>query len=133
MIRFRFRFALPAVIALCALAVQPAAASQTTYTLPSQIHWLPDTGKGAGSFYAVIRGRNSFGCDNLVRLKFPAGTILQGTLAIGFDKHHAQSAERLLPAGLVMQGLGSESHYGRAIGLTIFDVYTPCLKRHGNG
>ena len=142
--RFRFRFALPAAIAICALCVQPAVASRTTYTLPNQIQWKPDTGKGTGSFYAMIRGKNSDVCDNLVRVKFPAGfvypwhtnhniysiyTILQGTLAIGFDKHHARSAERLLPAGSVMQGLRSEPHYGRAIGLTIFDVYTPCFKR----
>ena len=142
MSRFLFRFALHAAIATAAVGVQAAAASQTTYTLPNQIHWIPDTGKGAGSFYARIRGRSSHDCDNLVRVKFPAGfiypwhtnhnsyaiyTVLQGTLAIGFDKHHARSAERLLPAGSVMQGLGSEPHYGRAIGVTIFDVYTPCF------
>jgi hypothetical protein len=144
MSRFLFRFALQAAMAVSVVGVQAAAASQTTYTLPNQVHWIPDTGKGAGSFYAMIRGRNSDRCDNLVRVKFPAGfiypwhtnqnsyaiyTVLQGTLAIGFDKHYARSAERLLPAGAVMQGLGSEPHYGRAIGLTIFDVYTPCFKR----
>lgn len=119
-------------------------AVQTTYTLPSQIHWIPQRGDGAkpGAVYAVLRGHENDACGQLIRDKFPDGfvypwhvngvygvyTILQGTLVIGFDKHHATSKERALPAGTVVQGLATEPHYGRAIGETIFDVYLPCKK-----
>lgn len=123
-----------------------ASASPTTYTLPSDLHWVAEKPKGAaGTFhYAVIRGKYTDACDNIIRTKFPDGfvypwhtndniysiyTVIQGTLVIGFDKNHAASAEKTLPTGSVMQGLGSEPHYGRAVGETIFDVYTPC-KRH---
>jgi hypothetical protein len=92
----------------------------------------------------MIRGKYTDACDNIIRTKFSDGfvypwhtndnvfsiyTVLQGTLVIGFDKNHAKSAERMLPAGSVMQGLGSEPHYGRAVGETIFDIYTPCKTR----
>src|SRR5271170_817551 len=109
-----------AAIALAALA--------TTYTLPSDVHWIPNTDKGApsGALYAMLRGNYNDKCGQLIRDKFPAGyvypwhangvygiyTILQGTLVIGFDKHHAKSAEKALPAGTVMQGLTNEPHYG---------------------
>jgi len=138
-----------AVAALAIVAVVwptiARAAEPTTYTLPSNLHWRSVTPKGSSSSYlaAVIRGKYDDACDNIIRVKFPNGyvypwhtngntyaiyTILQGTLVIGFDKKHAGSAERALPAGSVMQGLGSEPHYGRAVGETIFDVYTPCRR-----
>ena len=127
-----------------------ASPAATQYTLPQDIHWIPITGAGVppGAFEAVLRGKPSRPpardkCDELFRIKFPNGfvypwhvngtydiyTVLSGTLVIGFDKHHATSAERVLPAGSVMQGLQTEPHYGRAIGETIFDVYEPCLAR----
>ncbi len=118
-----------------------AVASQTTYTLPKDLHWIPDRTNGAppGAFYAILRGKDSDKCGELVREKFPDGfvypwhvnktygiyTVLSGTLVIGFDKHHSKSAERVLPVGSVMQGLATEPHYGRAIGETLFDVYGP--------
>lgn len=121
----------------------------TTYTVPSDLHWVSRTPKGATSSfqYAMIRGKFADACDNIIRAKFPAGfvypwhtngniysiyTVIKGTLVIGFDKHHAKSAERALPAGSVMQGLGSEPHYGVAIGETIFDIYTPCRPASGS-
>jgi hypothetical protein len=61
-----------------------------------------------------------------VNNQYSISTILQGTLVIGFDKHHLASGERMMPAGSVVQGLATEPHYGRAIGETIFDVYIPC-------
>jgi hypothetical protein len=120
-------------------------AAQTIYTLPQDLHWIPTTGKGVspGAFYAMIRGKDTDSCNTLVRNKFPSGyvypwhtndnipsiyTVLSGTLVIGFDKNHSRAKERTLPAGSVMQGLGSEPHYGRAIGETVFDVYTPCRR-----
>lgn len=129
--------------ALVALLPQVATASQTTYTLPRNVHWIEDRSNGVqpGSYYAVLRGKEADKCDNIFRIKFPGGfiypwhtnknayaiyTVLEGTLVIGFDRNHAKSAERVLPAGSVIQGLGSEPHYGRAIGETIFDVYFPC-------
>jgi hypothetical protein len=122
---------------------QAARAGTTTYILPKHVHWIADTVKGVplGDFYAVLRGKYSDKCDQIIRVKFPNGfvypwhtndnfdaiyTVIEGTLVIGFDKHHAKSAEWVLPTGSVMQGLGSEPHYGRAIGETIFDVYFPC-------
>ena len=114
----------------------------TLYTLPHDIHWLPLTGKNvpAGAHYALLRGNSDDKCGSLVRNRFPNGfvfpwhvnrvpaiyTVLEGTLVIGFDRQHAKSKERALPAGSVMQGLATEPHYGRAIGQTTFDVYVPC-------
>lgn len=119
-----------------------SAAPATTYILPQDVHWVPETGKGVppGAFHANLRGTDDDKCGQLIRRKFPAGyvypwhvngvygiyTILEGTLVIGFDKNHAASAEKALPTGTVMQGLTSEPHYGRAIGETVFDVYVPC-------
>ena len=121
-----------------ALAESP----KTTFLFPQDIQWLPDTGKGVppGSFFAYVRGKIGDTCDVIVLNKFPDAfvypwhvnheydifTILKGTLVIGFDRHHAKSGERVLPAGSIMQGLATEPHYGRAIGETIFEVYTPC-------
>jgi hypothetical protein len=120
-----------------------ASAAPTQYTLPSDLQWVARKPKGASEafHYAMIRGKYTDACDNIFRMKFPDGfvypwhtnndvysiyTVLQGTLVIGFDKNHAASGEKTLPTGSVMQGLGSEPHYGRAVGETIFDVYTPC-------
>jgi hypothetical protein len=117
----------------------------TTYTLPQDVHWVEDTTKGVprGSYWAYIRGKSSDKCGQLIRIKFPDGfvypwhtnhgeydiyDVVKGTLVIGFDKNRAKSGERVLPAGSVMQGLGTEPHYGRAIGETIFDVYVPCVE-----
>jgi hypothetical protein len=141
-LRQRLLFLLAATF-LSLTSAQVASAARTTYILPKDVHWIADTEKGVppGSFYAVLRGKYSDKCDNLIRVKFPDRcvypwhtngnfaaiyTILEGTLVIGFDKNHSKSAERVLPTGSVMQGLGSEPHYGRAIGETIFDVYFPC-------
>jgi hypothetical protein len=123
-------------------ASNPAYAGETQYTLPANISWTPAVAKGVPGryFYAYLRGKAGDKCGYLMRIKFPNGfvypwhvnnaygiyTVLQGTLVIGFDKHHLASAERALPAGSVMQGLTTEPHYGRAIGETIFDVYMPC-------
>lgn len=129
----------------------------TIYTLPQGVHWMPLTGKGvpSGATYAIVAGKASSHtshsengairgmCDVLFRYRFPDGfvypwhvnneydiyTVLKGTLVIGFDKSHAPSAERALPAGSIMQGLKTEPHYGRAIGETIFDVFEPCATR----
>jgi quercetin dioxygenase-like cupin family protein len=114
----------------------------TTYTLPQDLRWVPLVAKGVprGAYTAYIRGKPTDTCGQLLRMKFPNGfvypwhvnneydifTVLQGTLIIGFDKHHAPSAERTLPTGSVIQGLATEPHYGRAIGETIFQVYAPC-------
>jgi hypothetical protein len=126
----------------------------TLYTLPQDVHWMPVTGKGvpSGASYAIVAGKAPSHsaaprraairdmCDVLFRYRFPDGfvypwhvnneydifTVLKGTLVIGFDKNHARSAERILPAGSVVQGLKTEPHYGRAIGEMIFDVYEPC-------
>ena len=120
----------------------------TTYTLPQDIHWVEDRSKGVprGSYYAYIRGKASDTCGQFLRVKFPDGfvypwhtnkgeydiyDIVKGTLVIGFDKNHAKSAERAFPTGSVIQGLGNEPHYGRAIGETIFDVYVPCSENKG--
>jgi quercetin dioxygenase-like cupin family protein len=132
-----------AAFSICVCLAAAGAAQPTTYTLPSSLRWVTITPKGETSSYqyAMIRGRYTDACDNIIRTKFPAGfvypwhtnegfyaifTVLQGTLVIGFDKNHGKSGERVLPAGSVVQGLASEPHYGRAIGETIFDVYTPC-------
>ena len=122
-----------------------AVLAATTYVLPQDVHWKPDTTNGAppGAYYALLRGKESDKCGQLYRERFPDGyvypwhvnniagiyTVLKGTLVTGFDKHHAMSAERTLPAGAVMVGLASEPHYGRAIGETIFDFYQPCGTR----
>lgn len=126
----------------CSLGLATAQASPTVYTLPQDVRWIPDTSRGTppGSFYANLRGKDSDKCGQLTRIKFPSGfvypwhvnniygiyTVLQGTLIVGFDKNHKKSAERVLPAGSVMQGLATEPHYGRAVGETVFDVYIPC-------
>lgn len=118
-----------------------AVAGQTSYTLPNDLHWIPDRTNGAppGASYAILRGKDSDKCGELVRERFPAGfvypwhvnktyaiyTVLSGTLVIGFDKHHSKAAEKALPAGSVLQGLATEPHYGRAIGETVFDIYGP--------
>ena len=118
------------------------AAAATIYTLPQNIHWIPDTSKGVphGSAYALLRGKMSDKCGTILRGKFPDGfvypwhanhvdsiaTVLQGTLVIGLDKNHRKSAEHVLPAGSIVQGLRTEPHYTRAVGETIFDIYTPC-------
>ena len=127
---------------LLAGGVAVAESPKTTYTLLSDVHWVPDTTKGVppGSFRAFIRGKSGDTCDVIELAKFPDAfvypwhtndeydiyTILKGTLVIGFDEHHAKSAERVLPAGSIMQGLATEPHYGRAIGETIFEAYSPC-------
>lgn len=133
------------VLAFFAVADDASANStKTIYTLPTEIHWIPDTTKGVppGSYYAVLRGKDTDKCDWAVLVKFPDGfvypwhvnhmydlyTILKGTLVIGFNKLHQKSGERALPAGSFMQGLADEPHYGRAIGETIFEVYRPCPK-----
>ncbi len=134
-----------ALVALLALSIWSAAgvaiAAETTYTLPQDLHWIPDRTNGAppGAFYAVLHGKDSDKCGELVREKFPDGfvypwhvnktyniyTVLSGTLVIGFSKRHSKSAEKVLSFGSVMQGLDAEPHYGRAIGETVFDVYGP--------
>lgn len=132
------------MIAFKGLFLAAVLTAQTIYTLPQNLHWIAITGKGvpSGASYALLRGKDPDACDSLVRNKFPNGyvypwhvnhgsaiyTVLSGTLAIGFDKHHSPAKERRLPAGSVMQGLATEPHYGRAIGETVFDVYILCSK-----
>lgn len=139
------------------LIVATVVLASTLFTLPRDVHWMPLTGKGIprGASYAIVAGKASSTdssrqpgairgtCDVLYRYRFPDGfvypwhvnneydiyTVLQGTLVIGFDKNHAPSAERSLPAGSIMQGLKTEPHYGRAVGDTIFDVFEPCAAR----
>ena len=137
------RFRVIATSILATLTVWSAAyASETQYTLPENISWTSVVTKGVPGrfFYAYLRGKASDKCGQLMRIKFPAGfvypwhvnnlygiyTVLQGTLVLGFDRHHLTSAERTLPAGSVVQGLTTEPHYGRAVGEAIFDVYMPC-------
>jgi hypothetical protein len=138
--------ALTGLVLLTATVQSAAASSQTRYTTPQEIHWIPQTLKGAnkGYFRADLRGTESDKCGQLIRYKLPDGffapwhennqygiyTILQGTLVLGFDKHQRASAERAFPTGSVIQGLVTEPHYGRFIGETIFDYYVPCLLRH---
>ncbi len=128
-------------VAVLVVAPGVALSATTTYTLPRDLHWIADRSNGAppGAFYAILRGKDSDKCGELVRERFADGfvypwhvntsyfiyTVLQGTLVIGFNKNHLKSAERVLPTGSVMQGLKTEPHYGRAIGETIFDVYGP--------
>lgn len=110
----------------------------TTYTTPAMVHWAKDP---TGSYvYATIYGKPDATCGQITRAKFRDGyiyrwhmngassdaTILQGTLAVGFDKHHARSKEVLLTAGSTMHGLATEPHYARAIGETLFDITVPC-------
>ncbi|MDQ6931662.1 MAG: hypothetical protein M3160_00650 [Candidatus Eremiobacteraeota bacterium] len=130
------------IYALLAWGSAVADAAQTVYTLPKDIQWIPDKTKGVppGSFYAYLRGKDGDRCGQLVRVKFTNGFVYpwhvnhdyslyivqKGKLVIGFDRRGLKSAERVLPAGSVMQGLQTEPHYGRAIGETIFDVYTVC-------
>jgi hypothetical protein len=137
------RLAFTALILLTASAQSPASANQTRYIVPGEIRWISQTLKGApmGYFRADLRGTESDKCGQLIRYKLPDGffapwhvnnqygiyTILQGTLVLGFDRHHLASAERRFPAGSVIQGLASEPHYGRFIGETIFDYYVPCV------
>jgi hypothetical protein len=127
------------IFAVLALALAP-----TTYAMPQNLHWISDTGNGVppGASHAILRGKENARCGQLIRRKFVDKfvypwhvngiygiyTVIQGTLVVGFDKHHNPSAEKVLPVGAVMQGLTSEPHYGRAIGDTIFDVYVPCTK-----
>ena len=135
-------FLLTVLILLTSCGPNVAAASETQYTLPEKIRWIPQTSRGVPrSFYiAYLRGKEGDKCGQLLRVKFPdrfvypwhvnnqysIDTILQGTLVIGFDKHHLAAAERALPMGSVVQGLATEPHYGRAVGETIFDAYMPC-------
>ena len=116
----------------------------TAYVLPADIPWKPDTTKGIppGSYYAVLRGKESDACGQVFAEKFPGGfiypwhvnhtpaliVVVKGTLVIGFDKHFNPLSERTLPAGSVIQGLATEPHYGRAIGQTIFYAYALCPK-----
>lgn len=134
--------ALAALFLFTASAQSPAPASQTHYTVPREIRWIPQTLKGApmGYFRADLRGTESNRCGELIRYKLPDGffapwhvnnqyaiyTVLQGTMILGFDRHHLASSERTFPAGSVIQGLATEPHYGRFIGETIFDYYVPC-------
>ena len=120
-----------------------AESTKTVYTLPKDIHWLPEPDRPPGSYYAYVRGKEGDACDWATMEKFPDGyvfpmhvnhayllfTVIKGTLVIGFDKDHRASGERPLPAGSFMQGLATEPHYGRAIGETIFEIYAPCPKK----
>jgi hypothetical protein len=136
-------FGVTATFILATLAAWNAAsATETQYTLPKNIAWIPGVTKGVPGryYYAYLRGTASDKCGQLMRIKFPDGfvypwhvndqygiyTVLRGTLILGFDQRHLTSAERTLPAGSVVQGLTTEPHYGRAIGQTIFDAYMPC-------
>jgi hypothetical protein len=117
-----------------------AESTATVYTLPQDIHWLPEPDGPAGAYYAYVRGKSGDKCDWAIMNKFSDKyvfpmhvnhgyylfTIIKGTLVIGFDKDHGTSGERQLPAGSFMQGLATEPHYGRAIGETIFEIYAPC-------
>lgn len=134
--------AVTALILVTAGAQSRASASQTQYTLPQAIRWIPQTLKGApmGYFRADLRGTESDKCGQLIRYKMPDGffapwhvnnqygiyTVLQGTMILGFDQHRSASDERTFPVGSVIQGLASEPHYGRFVGETIFDYYLPC-------
>ncbi len=137
------------VCQICALLAWGGSAAangtQTVYTLPKDIRWIPDKTGGVppGSFYAYLRGKDSDKCGQLVRVKFTSNFVYpwhanndyslyivqKGTLVIGFDPRRLKSAERVLPAGSVIQGLRTEPHYGRAVGETIFDVYTICAPK----
>ena len=119
-----------------------ADSAKTSYTLLKNVRWLPITGNGVprGASYAYLRGKESDACGWVVINKFPDKfvypmhinheyylfTILSGTMVIGFDQRHRKSAERVLPAGSFIQGLAMEPHYGRAIGETVFEIYSPC-------
>ncbi|MGA8574358.1 MAG: hypothetical protein WB609_01565 [Candidatus Cybelea sp.] len=141
MLKLLIRTLLLVSLACTACGVARAGA-QTLYTLPYQIQWIPITGKDVppGAFYAVLRGKESDKCGQVILNKFPDRfiypwhvnnsydlyTVLKGTLVIGFDKNHLKSAERTLPSGSFMQGLMTEPHYGRAIGETIFETVDLC-------
>ncbi|HTA39924.1 MAG TPA: hypothetical protein VK760_12650 [Candidatus Acidoferrales bacterium] len=134
--------ALTLLLPVRAAVAEPA---QTIYTVPQDIHWLPDPDKAgsSGAYYAYVRGKAGDACDWATMEKFPDGfvypmhvnhayllfTVIKGTLVIGFDKDRASAGERALPAGSFMQGLAAEPHYGRAIGETIFEIYAPCPKK----
>jgi hypothetical protein len=136
------RAILSTLVLVTLTALNPAYAGETQYTLPQNISWTPAVARGVPGhyFYAYLRGKPGDKCGYLMRIKFPDGfvypwhvnnaygiyTVLQGTLVIGFSEHHLTSAERMLPAGSVIQGLATEPHYGRAIGETIFDAYMTC-------
>lgn len=115
----------------------------TTYTLPQDLNWKTYGGGadvGAGVQVAMLHGKLSDKCGALYVWKFPDGyvtpwhvngtysiyTILKGTLVLGFDRRHAKTAERAFPPGSIIQGLGPEPHYDRAVGQTIFEVYDVC-------
>jgi hypothetical protein len=135
-----FAIGLSVLSAVGALAVADPA--KTTYTLPQDICWLPITGNGVprGAYYAYLRGNPGDACGPVVINRFPDGfvypwhinheydliTILKGTMVLGFDRQHKKSAERVLPAGSFIQGLATEPHYGRAVGETIFEYFSPC-------
>ena len=126
------------MIALTSLGANAQPATETSYTLPQDIRWVPDTEKPPGAFYAILRPERR-GCGGLRIQKFAGGyefpmhvnnaylifTIIKGTLVLGFDEHHLRAAERQLPAGSVVQGLVTEPHYGRAVGETVFEVFGP--------
>lgn len=134
----RFLLLLAVIIALTPPSANAQPAIETSYTLPQDIRWVPDTGKPPGAFYAMLRPERG-GCGGLRIQKFADGyefpmhvnnayfifTIIKGTLVLGFNEHHLRSAERQLPAGSIVQGLVTEPHYGRAIGETIFEVFGP--------
>ncbi|MFY9663472.1 MAG: hypothetical protein WAL67_07470 [Candidatus Cybelea sp.] len=124
------------------LATSAIGAPVTTYTLPQDLNWKTYSGPdvGAGVQLAMLHGKLSDKCGALYLWKFPDGyvtpwhvnggysiyTILKGTLVLGFGRRHAKVAERAFPPGSIIQGLGTEPHYGRAVGQTIFEVYDVC-------
>lgn len=99
------------VLAIAFGNLAAATAGQTYYTLPTDIHWVPDTTRGVppGSFLAMLRGTYNDKCGELLRMKFPNGfvypwhvnnvygiyTVLQGTLVLGFDAPSALAREAL--------------------------------------
>ena len=55
-----------------------ADASDTIYTLPNQVHWIPDRSmknEPRGAFYAILRGKDADKCGQVYLVKFPAGFI----------------------------------------------------------
>ena len=47
----------------------------TMYTLPQNVHFVPDNTKGvpAGSYHADLRGKSTDKCDQIIRRKFISG------------------------------------------------------------